>query len=1037
MLQSQNKEKKLTVKLPPLAQFTLPQQEDVRMCLQILELKWQTNPRLAVRVVPRLLQHQQREGHIPCLKVTTPPPPRRALPPEIAQSSAQQAKSPPSPPPRNQNFELSKQMLINNKNMAPELPPRRNREHSKISSPSLSRKTNECVVSKLPTPVLMRQHEESPKSSPSISRKLDKPVSPTRTIITEPEEIDTSAVLVTTSPVLMRKTGRIEFINTSSPIPKRKFGQNGHVKLKEDHPPPVSKPSPILVRKIQAELKDSPRTAKKNYERAPTPPPRLARSNSKPESQDTGACSSQKIHPVFKVSTPTLPSKDNSGINSSLTKKMEKKGDKGDIPTQHKEVSNVKSSSDQSRYLNVSFRECEPMKCETERVVKREIKTLSMEIEEENMRNLMMEMRSKEGKSPKSSVATMNVLPGPVLVKECVIPPPERAVISGPAVIPPPVSNQCVVSGPPPPSPSSMDILEEEEEEVDDENVTGKSRMCKEVEEFGDSVCQRLSMLLESKDVVYDRDLQEDNVHMLTCTDAIEETTKRRSDPVSEDLNFESNSQGRIPDALKSPLNEYSSNEKTTEIAVNSEATEASYTYGNEFKFVGFDYRNYANELKPRKRSFHQYEVPLEFRDSYDPQKEGNECIENPPVQEDHIIPKEIKRKSLIENLQPLRGSDILCEIISAYSEPDVKQAPEVAQEVLVSHESVELRSELPTNEAKQPSRLDQSLQKIFKMPNTDETYKELLPLENFLEDVLDASPEAENYYPTFDSSDVLFVKRYRHIGGRQSMTRTESDIDFSEPGDDMSTGSMLADDEDEVGSGEILFSREYPDTRLEGEVTGHPQLQDKRSRERYDDDDNYWEEDDDEDYDYDRYSVEESEELSSEENEYYNDYIVEDQGAKKDEDDDLAHRENTIQDPEACQENVYVRTETIDKACPVSDYENDYSLDGASSLHQPPEPEVLLNPSCETELRHSPRDNLHFDFLTFQSHSTPDAGDLAYDSARRQMNEIHHHLQNLRDQMEQLAQECECEGHNLRPSLVLEADADVKHRRRSKDKTE
>ena len=949
-----------------------------------------------------------RRAH-PVFKVATPPPPRRALPwepgyrPALSSPQAENV-SPPSPPPRKQTF-VPKQLLLTKEAEAPELPPRKNRECSKISSPSLSRRTNPCVITKLPSPVIMRQQDETPKSSPSISRKLDKPVQSPPVSNSDVSPHGEPAILVTTSPVLMRKTGRIEYINTASPLTRRKISESKpQANLGTDIPPPVSKPSPILVRKIQAELKDSPKPTKRAYDRAPTPPPRLTRSDSKPETKQdeldqkqVGSPNMRRAYPVFNVVTPPPSSK-------GLINTTDNNRNEGNFDRDFAKQTSIERKK-RADTAAVKFRECDPMMSDinTDRVVKREVKTLSMEIEEENLRNLMKEMSAK---APVTSVVTMNVLPGPVLVKNSIIPPPERAVISEA----------------PPPSPSSMDILEEEEDDVEEEDIN--RRLSKEVEEFGGNVCQRLSMLLESKDVICEQNPLLGSETSNICAiekDKLENKQQHKYSVLEEDkdgLSFpDSGRKLTTPggENIATPLdvtnNNFATVDPLSEIAmdIHYDDQESNVSSDMNRKLVAFDYRNYAHEMQPRKRSFPQFEVPKEFRDSYVPDNDSADY----PVKEERIVPKEIKRKSLIENLQPLRGSDILCEIITAYAEPDEEEKEEV-NEPLVSKETVKLSKEIPDQD-KQPSRLDQSLQKIFKMPKMDETYNELLPLENFLEDVLDASPDADNYYPTFDSREVLFMKRYPHLSGRQSMTRTESDIDISEPRDDMSTGSMLADDEDDFdfGSGEIVFSKAYPDTRQEGEVIKSVPRR-GRGQPESDYDDNFWEEDDYEE-EIEGYSDEKSEELSSEEDEYE----VERYGntrRKHFDDRDRIKDDDEISSDDVVSDDAYpsnARIAVDRRMHDVGDFdskirshsqepEEEQLVPDLEAAYMLPEPEI--RPSCDPKLNSSSRDVINFDFLSCTSHSKPDAGDIAYDSARRQMHEIHEHLQNLRDQMEHLA---------------------------------
>lgn len=288
-------------------------------------------------------------------------------------------------------------------------------------------------------------------------------------------------------------------------------------------------------------------------------------------------------------------------------------------------------------------------------------------------------------------------------------------------------------------------------------------------------------------------------------------------------------------------------------------------------------------------------------------------------------------------------GSRLLCDVIQSYAKSEESDIEKIMEEPVVSKGAVQMEQKKKKSSSldRKPSKLDQSLKKLFEVPVEEDTIDKLLPLESFLDDVMDQPLRTEGTLPydPFDLEERL--KSRRALAGRQSVTRTESDIDISEPGDDwrddMSSDSNQADDEDEIESGEVVFSKSYPDTRR------YSQKRQGRG-------------------------------------------IVY----------DASVQQGTFQDDDDFSDNDYDD---------VEDYEVDEEVDDSDE-------ELWID---EKDLEKREAEPVSFGADYYPMDHPRDAGDVAYNSARRQMHEIHSHLLNLRDQMEYLADESE--NSNLKPS--------------------
>lgn len=836
----------------------------------------------------------------PVFKVATPPPSRRVVEPETNKISSpvlrrvkkQSEVVPPSPPPRYKElFQSESQrpepLEVKRNEEAPELPPRRNRLGSnKLSSPSLTRRTEN-----------KKEYLNTPLSKPKEDQ----------TNVTEPKNNETQIRCENcNSPVLLRKVDR-----APTPPPRKNQTNNNIISaphgspsvrraypvFKIDTPPPSRKVVETNKEPTEAQFIAEKPTIIKNVESSSSSQFEL------PKSQVTPSKEADSTRPIYSaISKPPKPA--DATPSEPIVRRKPRDTDESLV------------LRDDSKYLV------------------RKQKTLSMEIEEENLRNYLKEHAGK-------SSATMNVLPGPVLVKQLTMPSPVRAVLTDV----------------PPPSPSSLDILEEEEDVENEMEETPQDRKSKEMDEFNDSVCQRLSQLLETKEIVkkesVSSELDSDVNLKKNGSDVLSDKTKMDSvsgmvlneavppppeyfDEFSLDL-INNNNQGNF--AIEP--NDNTSNRmlaKNESVPDSSEILNIPMLSPPRNKF---NYKEYCQNKKQTSKGIQQ-KINLISESNASSSREEPDGISDKVVIEESIVPISIKRRSY-EPYSESRQSELLCDVIQSYAKPEESDIEKIMEEPVVSKGTVKLEEKKKKSSSldRKPSKLDQSLKKLFEVPVKEDTYDKLLPLESFLDDVMDQPLQSEATLP-FDPFDLEErLKNRRVLGGRQSVTRTESDIDISEPGDewkdDISSDSNQADDEDEVESGEVVFSKSYPDTRRYSQRRqGRGVVYDASVQQgTFQDDDDF----SDNDYD----DVE--------------DYEVDEEADNSDED-------------------LWIDEKDIEK------HEVDPVMFGAD--YYPMDP---------------PRD----------------AGDVAYNSARRQMHEIHSHLLNLRDQMEYLADESE--NSNLKPS--------------------
>lgn len=333
----------------------------------------------------------------------------------------------------------------------------------------------------------------------------------------------------------------------------------------------------------------------------------------------------------------------------------------------------------------------------------------------------------------------------------------------------------------PPPSPLIMGVLEEEEEEdlEDDEDITDfndENRRKSEILEFTENVCKRLSQLLESapdEETVEDENETDQNEEhtIKTYEDHIYETIDG-STKVS-DQNTKSISVLKVFDANGVEGIDQSSETVPDKLKL-STRSESSST----LKRKSGDSETYKS-VDTRKSSQSDDDLP----DYFDPR-------EIPP---------------------PKRESEILCDVLETYQddalEMDELPAKEVV-EMVEKHTFVFGGLNYDNLVLENKDKISSSSVKSFETglinnapdPSTIEDLKDITP-------TAEAQPNLTALTELAKAEEDLPVQF--ETSGRQSVTCTESDIDISEHRDDLSTDSMLADDEAEETM-EILFTKTY-----------------------------------------------------------------------------------------------------------------------------------------------------------------------------------------------------------------------------------
>lgn len=334
----------------------------------------------------------------------------------------------------------------------------------------------------------------------------------------------------------------------------------------------------------------------------------------------------------------------------------------------------------------------------------------------------------------------------------------------------------------PPPSPLTMAALEEEEEEEedieedDDIDFREEDRRKSDILEFTENVCKRLSLLLEG---VPHEEAEAD--------ESDPEQTEEKKPTHYEDHIYETidgssrgldqcdgvNSHVLITDAGDSGDVEVKS-ETTSDSWKLSTRSESSST----LKRTSGDSETYKS-LDTRKSSQSDDELP------------------------DYFDPREIPL--------PKRDSEILCEVLDTYTDDasKVKELPSNEVKDIVEKHSLDFRALNYDNLVLENK--DKDISSAVKYFETGQINNAPAPIKT--EDLQDITPTVEALPNLTALLELAKAEEETPVqfetSGRQSATCTESDIDVSEHRDDLSTDSMLADDEAEETM-EILFTKTY-----------------------------------------------------------------------------------------------------------------------------------------------------------------------------------------------------------------------------------
>ncbi|XP_069121826.1 uncharacterized protein [Argopecten irradians] len=231
-------------------------------------------------------------------------------------------------------------------------------------------------------------------------------------------------------------------------------------------------------------------------------------------------------------------------------------------------------------------------------------------------------------------------------------------------------------------------------------------------------------------------------------------------------------------------------------------------------------------------------------------ESDGKDGIEEAEIKPSFIVSSE--KTSQI----PKRGSEMMSDVIDAYSADDIvvaKRNPPIVPPKRQSTLNEEILIEPPSN----PSALDKSLKKIFsKDEEIEERYPELAPLHSLILGVEEGgTPSVEPFFEFRPGQLPTFTRV--PFGSRRSLAYSESDLDLSEQRDDVSSDNMDADDEDDddggivmldrrdLEDGEVVYGRTYGNVGRRMEVKVSQKVLNSAFRESDDNDSVFLDEDD------------------------------------------------------------------------------------------------------------------------------------------------------------------------------------------------
>ncbi|XP_071155104.1 uncharacterized protein [Mytilus edulis] len=231
--------------------------------------------------------------------------------------------------------------------------------------------------------------------------------------------------------------------------------------------------------------------------------------------------------------------------------------------------------------------------------------------------------------------------------------------------------------------------------------------------------------------------------------------------------------------------------------------------HNREFDIDDYEFEKHEREFEKDEHNFLKHKRKLEIHDhEYSDIPSSDEEIDFKNI----LNRSQSQSESDCSDFRPKRESDNICEVIKSYKDEDYSDySDEISEEEILYSE--EPRTERQITVKRTPSKLDQSIQKLFleksKQLSISVPQRPDKPLESF-----DLTPTAEVYEQSQAGGyDSPFHKSSE--GSRRSVAYTESDLDASEKweddDDDASNDSMLADDEDDDDEfGQIIFSKPY-----------------------------------------------------------------------------------------------------------------------------------------------------------------------------------------------------------------------------------
>ena len=228
-----------------------------------------------------------------------------------------------------------------------------------------------------------------------------------------------------------------------------------------------------------------------------------------------------------------------------------------------------------------------------------------------------------------------------------------------------------------------------------------------------------------------------------------------------------------------------------------------------ELDIENYEFEKHEREFEIDEHNFQKHKRKLESHDrEYSDIPSSDEEIDFKNI----LNRSQSQSESDCSDFRPERESNILCGVIKSYKDEDYSDySDEISEEEILYSE--EPRTERQITVKRTPSKLDQSIQKLFleksKQLSISSPQRQDKQLESF-----DLTPTTEVYEQSQAGGyDSPFHKSSE--GSRRSVAYTESDLDASEKweddDDDASNDSMLADDEDDDDEfGQIIFSKPY-----------------------------------------------------------------------------------------------------------------------------------------------------------------------------------------------------------------------------------